>query len=179
VFPRTLPAVLVLALAALPAFAAGPDDVTVRTSVMRISQVELAGQEMDVEFVRSTLEVDFGFGPATLGLAFQNANRDPDFAAGEVENGLMFTAGYNWILSDRWRLDARTRVGLVDTDPANPLYATDTDLRVNLVRFSPEGAWTWANRNVHPSAYVGGAVNRYGRAQVVAGAGLWWAGWGG
>lgn len=176
--PRMFLTVIVLLAGLSPAWASGPDDVTVRTSVMRINQVKLAGQEMDVDFVRSTVDVDLGFGPATVGLSFQNANRPADAAAGTVENGLMLTAGYNWILSDRWRLDTHTRIGLVDTDPANPLYATDTDLRANLVRFSPDGAWTWAGRNVHPSAYIGGIVNRYGRVQSVAGMGLWWNGWG-
>ncbi|NNM32924.1 MAG: hypothetical protein HKO53_07640 [Gemmatimonadetes bacterium] len=157
---------------------AGPDDVVLRTSMLRITEVQLADRTVEVDFLRTTAQLDFGFGGSTLGVLLQNATKPAGAAHGRVETGVMLTAGHDWILSDTWRLDLATRVGLKETDPKNPLYATDTDLSANLVRYSPDGAWLWARRPVHPSAYVGGIVNRYGRVQLVGAAGLWWRGWG-
>lgn len=167
---------LILFCIAVPGVAhAGADDVTLRSDFLRITEVDLAeGTKVDVDFLRSTFHLDFGFGGSTIGLLIQNATKEESVAPGKVETGYMLTAGHDWILSDNFRLDASTRIGLVETDPGNPLYATDTDIRANLVAFSPDGAWVWSDRSAHPSAYIGSMVNRYGRVQMVAGAGAWW-----
>ena len=162
-----------------PAFGGTVDDVTVRASVMRITQAELVHASPELGFTRTSLHVDLGFGPATAGVLFHRADKDSDVPHGNPEDAIMLTAGYDWLLSSRVRLESFARVGVWgENDPSQPLYAQDTDLRLNLVAFSPDGVTLWRDRAVHPSGYVGTQINRYGRVQALAGAGAWWNGWG-
>jgi hypothetical protein len=89
----------------------------------------------------------------------------------------MLTAGYNYIFSRNFRLDTYGRLRIWgDTKPAQALYATETDFRAKLIMFDPDGMVASLDDAIFPSAYLGANVNKYGRVQGLAGAGLWWKG---
>ncbi len=155
------------------------DDVKVQYARMSIQAAQLSETDLTVDFTRHLVDMVFGRGPVTVGLTFQQAvkeNNDPlPPALAHSEHGFMLTAGYDAVLSPRWRVETYARVGLGGgTDPGHALYATDTDMRVNVVAFEPDGWGLLAGRPLFPSAYAGGVVNRYGRVQAIGGAGLWW-----
>lgn len=180
-FPMPSPLRSVLSLMAVLCLGLAPavraqwvDDVLVRYSRMAIQDVTLAQGRMDVAFFRHNLDVAVGRGPVTLGLTYQLTDTGTP-GQGTPEQGLMLTGSYGRLLSHRLRLEARGRLGLTPgIDYGQPLYATDTDLNVNLVAFHPEGVMLLRRRPVYPSAYVGGIVNRFGRWQGIGGAGAWW-----
>ncbi len=151
------------------------NDVMVRYSRMVITKTNPGYMLVDGGLYRHNVEVAFGRGPLTLGLTYQITEKWGNPGHGTPERGMMLTAGYDHILSYNLRLEGFARVGLSDhVNYANPLYATDTDLRVNLVTFHPDGIGLLADKRLFPSAYVGGIVNQFGRVQGIAGAGLWW-----
>jgi hypothetical protein len=45
-----------------------------------------------------------------------------------------------------------------------------------LILFDPDGIVTLLDEAIFPSAYLGANVNKFGRVQGLAGAGLWWKG---
>lgn len=156
-------------------------DVKMRYSFMTIKEATLEPVgSLEVDFYRQNFDVELGLGQAFVGFTYQYATKDKHTGKfgntlGIVEDGFMLTAGYNWVLSNRWRLDSYGRLGIGgDTDYAQALYATDTDLRLNLVFFDLDGAAVISRKAVFPSGQVGLNVNRFGRVQGVAGAGLWW-----
>ena len=157
-----------------PASSATLDDVTLEYAAMRLDEAIVGGRTVGPEFYRHQFDVSFGRGPARFGLSYQYATKDPDTVEGVEEVGVMLNAGYDFHLRAGLRLDTFGRVGVTDTDPSQPLYAADTDVRANLVWYSPNGAGLLRDRPVHPSTYVGSIVNEYGRVQAIAGAGLWW-----
>jgi hypothetical protein len=137
---------------------------------------------LEVDFYRHNLELELGLTQGFVGLTYQYATKEnhtgkPGNAFGRREDGLMLTAGYNYIFSNRFRLETYGRVGVWgDTDYAQPLYATDTDFQVNLVAFTPDGLAMLKHRPVFPSLQAGLNVNKFGRVQGVMSAGLWWRG---
>jgi hypothetical protein len=153
-------------------------DVKVRYSRMTITEAKLEKVgTVDIDFFRHFVELEVGLGQAFVGLTYQHATKDERTAPGKIEDGMMLTAGYNYIFSDHFRLDAYGRLGIWgDTNPAQPLYATDTDFRLNLVGFFPDGVGTLARKPIFPSSYVGVMINKYGRVQNLVGAGVWWNG---
>ncbi len=168
------------------------DDVTIGYAYMDISQARLSGTVpdgpsgnvdladigLDVAFARQFFDVTLGRGPYTFGATFQRTLGTLPFGLAEAEDGLMLTAGYDHIVSPRLRVESFARVGVLGgTRESQALYAEDTDLRVNLVRYWPDGSWLLGGDHpVYPSAYVGGIVNKYGRVQGIAGVGAWWRG---
>lgn len=166
------------------------DDVTVSYAYMDISQARLNGEvpggpsgnidladlDLDVDFARQFFDITFGRGPYTFGATFQRTLGTLPFGLAAAENGLMLTAGYDHILSPLWRVESFARVGVLGSSDNQALYAEDTDLRVNAVRYWPDGKWIIGDRPVYPSVYVGGIVNKYGRVQGIAGVGAWWKG---
>lgn len=169
-----------LVLALLPSFqlsADSLDDVTVRVSRMQIDHAQVGEAEVDVDFIRTVVELQAGFGPIAMGLQFQDARSGDPSGLPETQKGWMWRLSHQQLLHPKWQLISDLRLGLSpDDDPSQPLYATDTDFAMRLVRSSPEGFFYLWDRPVHPSAYVGGIVSRYGRVQAVGGAGLWWRG---
>jgi hypothetical protein len=135
---------------------------------------------LEVDFYRQNFDVELGLGQAFVGFIYQYATKDKHTrklgnSFGMVEDGLMLTAGYNWVLSNRLRLDSYGRLGIGgDTNYAQALYATDTDFRLNLVFFDIDGAAVISHKAVFPSGQVGVNVNKFGRVQGIAGTGLWW-----
>lgn len=178
---RALAALLLFLGVAPPLCAQLVDDVKVGYAQMHISKARLSEAEVEVDFTRHFVDLVVGRGPATLGLTYQAAVKGPDDALppalARTEHGLMLTAGYDVVLSPRWRVESFARVGVSgNTHPEQALYATDTDLRVNAVTFWPDG-WGFAGGHAfYPSLYAGAIANRYGRVQGIAGAGLWWNG---
>jgi len=109
-------------------------DIKLRYSrlVIREATLENVGR-LEVDFYRHNFEVEAGIGQAFVGLTYQYATKDQNTKLGntfgKTEDGLMLTAGYNYILSSRFRVDAYGRLGIWgETNPAQALYATDTDL---------------------------------------------------
>ncbi len=191
---------LAFLLGAPPLHAQIADDVTVSYVLMDISRARLSGaglgnidlgdidtdpvtpgvQGFDVSFTRQFFDVSFGRGPFTFGATYQRTTkRDSDtlpLVLAKSENGLMLTGSYDHLLSLLWRVESFARVGVLGSDESQALYAEDTDLRVNVVRYWPDGKWLLGDRPVYPSAYVGGIVNKYGRVQGIVGGGAWWKG---
>jgi len=135
---------------------------------------------LKVDFYRHNFDVELGVGQAFLGLTYQYATKKANTKKfgntfGKTEDGLMMAAGYNYIFSKNFRLDTHGRLRIWgDTEPAQALYATETDIRSRLVMFDPDGARAFFNEAVFPSTYVGVTVNKFGRVQGLAGAGIWW-----
>ncbi|MDZ7269907.1 MAG: hypothetical protein ONB48_16780 [candidate division KSB1 bacterium] len=135
---------------------------------------------LDVDFYRHNFEVELGIGQAFVGATYQYATKEVHTrklgnSFGKREDGVMLTAGYSHLLSSLARVEAYGRLGVWgDTNPAQALYATDSDLRLSLILFDPDGFAAISRRAVFPSAQVGVNVNKYGRVQGLAGVGLWW-----
>ncbi|MEM1247289.1 MAG: hypothetical protein AAGA81_19740 [Acidobacteriota bacterium] len=150
------------------------DDLTIESSLMRISKAELDGDEKTPTIYRSFMHAVVGRGPSTLGLLYQYTTRGGDFGGGDPENGLMLTASHDFHLNNFSRLELNARVGLTSTDVYQPLFATDTDLRANLVLFDSVGKGYYGGYSVFPSAYIGTQINSFGRVQGLIGGGAWW-----
>lgn len=161
-----------------------------RISDIKVKYSRLATKEatlekvgtLDVDFYRHNFEVEIGVGQAFAGLTYQYATKKENTAKlgntlGTTEDGMMLTAGYNYIFSSKLRLDTYGRLRIWgDTNSAQALYATETDIRLNLIMFDPDGLAIISNKAVFPSYQVGMNLNKYGRVQGIAGAGLWWNG---
>ncbi|MCG3121135.1 MAG: hypothetical protein ALAOOOJD_04113 [bacterium] len=134
------------------------------------------------DFYRHNFELEVGAGQAFIGLTYHYATKKRNTKKlgntfGKTEDGLMLTTGYNLIFSNRLRLDTYGRLRIWgDTNPAQALYATETDVRLKLFIFDADGTGIVWNNAVFPSAYVGVDVNKFGRVQALAGAGIWWNG---
>ena len=150
-------------------------DFSASYSLVRISEANLESGFQEPEYIRHFLEFQFGKGPMTMGIQYQRATTSDTTDSGNAETGLMAIAGYDLVLSSFLRLESFLRIGILsETDPSQPLYATDTDLRLNLVLFNEDGSGWLAGGAFFPSLYAGGILNRYGRAQIIGGAGCWW-----
>lgn len=160
-------------------------DFKVRYSGTAITEAKLENVgTLPVDFYRQNLEVEIGLGQTFVGATYQYATKKKHSKKignkfGKVEDGVMLTAGYNHILSDRLRLETQGRLEIWgNTDPAHALHAAETDLRMNVVMFDADGSALLGQNPLFPSMQAGLNVNKYGRVQVTAGAGLWWSGLG-
>ncbi len=158
-------------------------DFKVRYSGTTITQAKLEHVgTLAVDFYRHNFEMEVGLGQGFVGLTYQYATKETQTGKlgntfGKREDGLMLTAGYNHIFSEHLRLEAYGRAGVWgETNYAQALYATDTDLRLSLVAFAPEGFAMLGHHPVFHSLQAGVNVNKFGRVQGLAGAGLWWKG---
>ena len=150
-------------------------DLKIEYSLMKITTAKVGGVTRTPTFYRHNAVLELGLGQATFGVVYQHAAKDKKTVPGKVENGVMLTAGYDLILSSTFRLEAFGRLGITSgNDPAQPLYATDTDLRLNLVTFTRDGVAVIRQKAVFPSLYSGLVINKYGRIQAIGGAGVWW-----
>jgi hypothetical protein len=166
-----------LAFSSQSASASYLDDIFIEYSLMHIDEVKVGDQIKNPTFLRHNLELSFGLENFTLGLIYQHTDKSADTVTGVSEEGVMATLGYYQILTDFLSLDSYARIGLTPhNDPSQQLYATDTDVRAKLVLFEPDGWGSKLNNPVFPSMYAGAIVNRYGRTQAIAGAGVWWHG---
>lgn len=156
--------------------AQGVDDLTIHYEGMVVTDIQERKEVVRTPFYRHSLMVQLGRGAWSAGLIGALTRGTSSY--GPDEEGLMVTAGYGRLLSDKLRVETFGRVGVTKGHRfGSPLYATDTDLRVNLVGFLPDG-WGWLqDRPLYPSAYAGVIVNRYGRVQFVGGSGIWWNQW--
>jgi len=149
--------------------------------IIKEATLEKVGK-LAVDFYRQNFDVELGVGQAYVGLTYQYATKKKNTAKlgntfGNTEDGLMLAAGYNYIFSRNFRLDTHGRLRIWgDTEPAQALYATETDLRLKLVLFDADGASVFFDETVFPSTYIGASVNKFGRVQGLAGAGIWWNG---
>ncbi len=151
------------------------NDLTVRYSYMKITEAQVGGLTKKPTFYRNYLDLEFGRGQTTFGFTFQKTGKSDETQSGKKETGLMLTATHDYILSNSVRIQGYGRLSLTgNDDDAQPLYATDTDLRFNVIAFDKDGFGLLNHKSFYPSGYVGGVVNRYGRVQAIAGAGLWW-----
>lgn len=160
-------------------------DFKLRYSLMSIEQATLQGiGSLDLDFYRHNLETEIGLGQAFIGLTYQYATKEKQTgkfgnSLGKIEDGLMLTAGYNFIFSNQLRLDTYGRAGIWgNTNPAQALYATETDLRIKLILFDVDGTGLLSRKAIFPSAHIGTNVNQYGRVQALGGFALWWNGFG-
>jgi hypothetical protein len=160
-------------------------DIKVRYAGTMITRAKLENVgTLAVDFYRHNFDLELGVGQGFVGLTYQYATNEKNTgrlrnAFGKVEDGLMLTAGYNLVLSDHLRLDTYGRAGIWgDTNYARALYATDTDVRLNLVMFAPDGIVLVRQRPVFHSLQAGVNINKFGRVQGLAGGGLWWNGFG-
>ena len=176
---------LVVLLLALPAFlqAQRISDFKVGYSRITIKKATLEKVgSLEIDFYRHNFEMELGAGQAFIGLTYQYATKKKNTEKigntfGKTEDGLMLTSGYNFIFSKNFRLDTHGRLRIAgDTQPAQALYATETDARLKLILLDPDGASAFFNGVVFPSTYVGVNVNKFGRVQGLAGAGIWWNG---
>jgi len=158
-------------------------DIKVRYSRLSIKEATLEKVgTLDVDFYRHNFDVEVGVGQAFVGLTYQYATKKKNTTKlgntfGTTEDGMMLTAGYNYIFSNKLRLDTYGRLRIWgDTNSAQALYATETDIRLNLIMFDLDGLAIISNKAVFPSYQVGMNVNKFGRVQGIAGAGLWWNG---
>ncbi len=156
-------------------------DVKLRYSGTIITRAKLENVgTLAVDFYRHNFDAEIGLGQAFIGLTYQYATKEKhtrklgnDF--GKVEAGGMLAAGYNFIFSERFRLETFGRARIWGkTNYAQALHATDTDFRLNLVMFAPGGVAMIGARPLFPSAQIGVNVNKFGRVQGLAGAGTWW-----
>jgi len=158
-----------------PGIAQQIDDISASYSFLRITKASLEGEVERPEYYRHFLEFRFGKGPAIMGIQYQRATKPNPVDVGTAESGLMAIAGYDLILAGSLRLESLVRLGLLsETDPSQPLYATDTDFRLNLVFFNEDGLGWSSGSAFFPSLYAGGIINRYGRVQAIGGIGNWW-----
>jgi len=184
-WPFSIRNFLVILLLAIPAclhaqrisdFKVGYSRITIKEATL-----EKVG-DLEVDFYRHNFEMELGAGQAFIGLTYQYATKKMNTEKlgntfGKTEDGLMLTSGYNFIFSRNFRLDTYGRLRITgDTQPAQALYATETDARLKLVLLDPDGASAFLNEALFPSTYVGANVNKFGRVQGLAGAGLWWNG---
>ncbi|MEM6647216.1 MAG: hypothetical protein AAF730_13290 [Bacteroidota bacterium] len=149
------------------------DDLFVSYYRMAITEISFLRGEDIPTLNRNYLSAGIGKGPFTIGVDYQITHGGTGAMASE--QGTMLTAGYQQRLTSRWRVDVSGRLGVspgINND--NPLYATDTDLNIRLVRYNPDGGSFLREYPIFPSAYVGGIVNEHGRVQAVVGAGAWW-----
>ncbi len=157
---------------------AGPliDDLSARYSMMRITEVKLGDSIRTPVFDRHNLSLDLGIRQWTIGLQYQRTSKQASTEAGTPEHGLMLTAGYSDTINSWLLFEGFARIALTpNTDESQPLYGTDTDLRLKLVAFDSDG-WGGPEHPICPSFYAGTIVNRFGRTQLIAGLGLWWRG---
>ncbi len=166
-----------------PLIAQRLSDITIRYAYTTIEEATLEKVgKLDVDFDRHNLEAELGVGQAFVGLTYQYATKDKRTkkfgnTLGRTEDGAMLTAGFNYIFSSHFRLDTYGRLRIWgNTNPAQALYATDTDFRLNLVMFSPDGMAMLSHRAIFPASHIGVNVNKFGRVQGIAGVGLWWSG---
>ncbi len=142
---------------------------------MKITSVKVGGETKTPIFYRHNTVLELGLGQAVFGVVYQYAAKNNKTVSGKVENGVMLTAGYDLILSNAFRLEAFSKLGLTSgNDPSQPLYASDTDLRLNLVTFTRDGVAVIGQKAVFPSSYIGMVINKYGRLQTIGGVGVWW-----
>lgn len=136
--------------------------------------------DLSIDFYRHYFEMELGRGQAFIGLTYQYATKKENTGKigntfGKTEDGFMLTSGYNFVFSKNLRLDTYGRLRIAgETQPAQALYATDTDLRLKLIWLDPDGAGTFFRKAIFPSTYFGANVNKFGRVQGLAGAGVWW-----
>ena len=153
-------------------------DIRIGYAVSHITAARVGGRDVEPTFTRHNITLEIGIDSLTLGAIVQRATRSQDTTAGTPETGLMATVGYSRLLTDWLTVDGFARIGVTPGhNDGQPLYATDTDLRLKLVAFEPDG-WGAVSNAVFPSAYVGLIVNRYARVQAIGGAGLWFRGFG-
>ena len=157
-------------------FAQWVDDVAIWYTGMQITETRLGPQSIrhEEELYRHNLGLTFGVGARTYGFVVQKAVRGDGASSGENETGIMLTSGHNQILSNHFRLEIFGRVGVSQTNAGQSLYSADTDLRINLVAFHPDGWGPIDFQSVFPSGYAGIIANKYGRVQGIVGVGSWW-----
>jgi hypothetical protein len=160
-------------------------DVKVRSSATTITKAKIKNVgTLPVDFYRYNLDFELGLGQGFVGFTYQYATKEKFTGKigntfGRMEDGVMLTTGYNFILSEHVRLDTYGRLGVWGkTNYAQALHATDTDLQMSFVMFAPDGIATMSRRPLFPSLQAGVNVNKFGRVQGLAGAGLWWRGLG-
>ena len=173
--------VVLLSAAAQPSVAQNIDDVVVGYQVMYLDRAVVGGRSISPQILRQSLAAEVGVGDFGIGLLVQRA--DPlgsDYRGrGLSETGVTGTVRYDSVLADWLRVQTLARIGLT-TASANfsePLFATDTDVRGNLVLFDATGVATPIGR-LFFSAHAGAILNFVGRVQLLGGGGVWWQDWG-
>lgn len=167
----------ILAIFSLNLYGQLVDDISIHYSYIHITEAKFTDVNAEPRINRQYAGVDLGIGRGTLGVLYQKTTSPGDSPVGTPEEGIMITAGYDFVLSRAIRLEGYGRIGVSpDINPAQPLYATDTDVRLNLVWYNRDGVGRLGGGAFFPSTYVGVIVNRYGRIQEIAGLGTWWQG---
>lgn len=168
--------VMLLALVVPRAARAEPSDVSLGYTLLYLDSAKVGGRSVGPVFLRHNLHLTYGYGGYRLGLIYQYATKDGSTEPGVPEGGLMLTLGWAAMLTEWAHVDLLARVGISEgTNPAQPLYATDTDLRSKVVFSTPDGLGP-PGYELFLSAYAGLITNRFGRVQVIGGAGAWWLG---
>ncbi|MEM7348870.1 MAG: hypothetical protein AAF485_31965 [Chloroflexota bacterium] len=142
---------------------------------MYISRIHFKdGSSADVPgLYRNFLSLDIKKGPLTFGFVYQ-ITRGEGFNANPDE-GFMITGSYQHYLSNKVKAKVLGRVGVSPgVDYGNVLYPTDTDFQIQVGYFNPDGHGFLKDYPLFPSAYTGLIINRFGRVQVIAGAGTFW-----
>lgn len=167
----------VLALpAAKDAGAEFPSDLGVSYDALYVGDANLAGRTVQANFLVQNLALELGYEDFGFGVLVRDTRRlDPSQRGQIPEIGTMLTGRYSPVLTDWLRLDAVARIGLTHSisDADQPLYATETDLRLSLIAFDPVGLEVGTEK-LFLSGQLGSQVNWTGRTQLVGGLGLWW-----
>ncbi|MEM7277189.1 MAG: hypothetical protein AAF385_03600 [Pseudomonadota bacterium] len=153
------------------------DRLTLGYDLMYIDRIHFKdGSSADVPgLYRNLLHVTAQKGPVQLGLVYQ-ITRGEGFNA-EAAEGLMLMGAYEHYLSYSFKARLEGRVGVSPgIDFGNILYATDTDVQLQIGYFNPDGHGFLRDYPLFPSGYTGVIVNRFGRVQAVAGIGTFWRG---
>lgn len=155
------------------------DDLLVGYSFMHITSARVGDRSVSPKFNRQNLRLEIGSGDFAFGTIVQRATPSPSTTIGIPETAAMLTISYARPVRDWLQLEALVRVAISEgVDEGQPLYGADTDVRLKLVVFEPVG-WGPLDGAWFPSIYAGVIVNRFGRTQLIAGAGTWWRGFGG
>ena len=152
-----------------------PDDAALGYSASYTPQARFSGRLFEAGMLRQTLALELGWGDFGVGVRLHDAESLVRTVPGESEFGVMLTGAYSPVLTNYLRLELNTRIGLThgSSNPGQPLFATDTDLRVRLVAFDPVGLRIGSER-LFLSGHLGGNLNWVGRTQASVGGGLWW-----
>lgn len=154
---------------------ADPDDFALGYDIMFIPSARIGENMERKDYLRQNLRPEMGWGDFGFGLQIQDARSLDASSSAEDEVGIMLTLRFSPELTDFLRFESFGRVGLThpQSDPGQPLFATESDLSAKLILFDQDGLGP-TGQAVFLSGHAGMFVNWLGKTQVLGGFGGWW-----